>query len=176
MERAVSQSQLTSGSNSNPGIELPLKFEGGAVTGKADAVIATTASGSGLAQCNLRGGFPLKLDVKGNVVSDAGRRSFLHVDVTGTPDQDKLQGQCVVPGKTVSVDTTSNNARAATIPFDIYGLDSAAAQTFRFMPGATSTVTAEAIVAEPYPNAKASNGRGSTVGEALHQIGMPDCK
>jgi|GEM_PF-4148583 len=160
------------GASSKPGIEVPLKIQGAHVSGEGSGTLNNQVAGAGLAQCSISSGTPVKLSVDGELSRPPVKS--LHVEISGKPDKEKTQGLCTIPGKTVQIDDTSST-RSVTFPEDISGLDTPANFTMPLAPGISWVMSSELVVKDPWPQTKASNGRGSTVGDALREIGMPDC-
>jgi hypothetical protein len=162
-----------------PEIEIPLKFgAGGTVTGQADATISGNESASGLVGCAITSGVPMTVLAEGNLAPTATRQSTLHVDLSRKPTQQTNSGECTAPPPVgvVNMSGTVKSLNAGKFPFTIAALDSPDTKTIPFAPPWVYwTMSTEMAVADPWPQTKASNGRGSTVGEALHLIGMPDC-
>ncbi len=169
---SVSGHADVNGSSSAPGVDVPLKIEGGHVSGEGSGTLNNQVTGTGMAQCSISSGEKITLSVDGEFTRPPA--TSLHFDLTGKPDKEKTQGVCSMPGKVVSIDQTSPT-NAVTFAQDIYRLDTPASEDFPLAPGIAWTIRSELIVKEPWPQTKASNGRGSPVGDALHLIGMPDC-
>jgi hypothetical protein len=153
-------------------INIPLKIEaGGKVSGQAQAEFKANLTGSGVTACQgSAGDIPVAISVDGQLAPPPV--PSLHVDITNQAGQGPYQAGCAPVG------TVSGTNGGGSLPFkyDIGQIDTPVEPSSEpQLPYVTWTTTSELIIADPWPNTKASNGRGSTVGDALHEIGMPSC-
>jgi hypothetical protein len=164
-------------------INVPLKIEaGGRVSGQAqtefkgNSAASEVIPGAGVETAHASQSAPLAISVDGQLAPLPIRS--LHVDVTAREGQGTIQGQFVAPGKTFPLKATTKGG-SVTFPFDIPRLETPVEPSSipPILLGSPMkwTTTSELTVADPWPNTKASNGRGSTVGDALHEIGTPFC-
>jgi hypothetical protein len=162
-----------------PEIEIPIKIDqAGTVTGQADAMISGHEAATGIVGCGITAGEPMTVTANGQLTPTPGHHSSLHVDLSRKPTKQTNSGECTAPPPVgvVNVGGTVNNPNSGKFPFTVNALDAPDTKTIPFAPPWVYwTMSTEMSVAEPWPSTKASNGRGSTVGEALHEIGMPDC-
>jgi hypothetical protein len=161
-----------------PEVEIPLKFgQGGSVKGEADVLLSGNEIASGAVPCGITSGEPMTVVVDGQLTPAPLHKSTLQVDLSRKPTRQTNTGGCAAPPPLgyVSVNGTVNNPNSPHFPFTITALDSPDTRSVPFAPGIAWTFSTEMSIAEPWPSTKASNGRGSTVGDALIYIGMPDC-
>jgi hypothetical protein len=170
----VSAEGQAQGPTSND-IIVPLKMEaGGKVSGQAQAETKANETASGTMNCQVSGGAPLAISVDGQLTPLPIRH--LQADLTVETGEGTFQIAC--PGSGLGpLSRTTKGGSSGKFAFDIPGFDTPVKPSSEPpIPSlATVAATSELTVADPWPNTKASNGRGSTVGDALHEIGMPSC-